>query len=79
MKDWLKSCNKTTIRRVFAAYFVFMFAWFVVPPMFEVINRVEPWVLGMPFVIFMIALLSFLVCLGLVLLFEIERMRGDLR
>ncbi|MHB1345686.1 MAG: DUF3311 domain-containing protein [Thermoleophilia bacterium] len=79
MKTWLRSLKKTVIRRVFLAYFVFMFAWLVVPPMFEVINRVEPWVLGMPFVVFMIAAISFLVCLGLVLLFEIERVRGDLR
>ncbi|MHB8869698.1 MAG: DUF3311 domain-containing protein [Thermoleophilia bacterium] len=79
MKTWLRSLKKTMIRRVFLAYFVFMFAWLVVPPMFEVINRVEPWVLGMPFVVFMIAAISFLVCLGLVLLFEIERVRGDLR
>lgn len=79
MKPWLKSLKKTTIRRAFLAYFVFMFAWLVVPPLFEVINRAEPWVIGMPFVVFMIAAISFLVCLGLVLLFEIERMRGELQ
>lgn len=79
MKAWLKSLKKTTIRRVFLAYFLFMFAWLVVPPMFDAINRADPWILGMPFVVFMIALLSFLVCLGLVVLFEVERMRGDLK
>ena len=79
MKAWLQGFHKKTIRAVFLAYFIFLFAWLVVPPMFDVINKADPWVLGMPFVLFMITLISILVCLGLVVLFEIERIRGDLR
>ena len=78
MRTWLQRFSKKTIRGVFVAYFVFLFAWLVVPPMFDVINKADPWVLGMPFVLFMISVICILVCIGLVVLFEIERIKDDL-
>jgi uncharacterized BrkB/YihY/UPF0761 family membrane protein len=58
---------------VFIAYL-----FVLVPPMFNLVNRVEPFVLGFPFSAFMIFILGLFIAAMLVLLYWIQNRRGEL-
>ncbi len=50
----------------------------LVPPLFSLVNRVEPFVLGFPFSAFMIFALGLFIAVMLVLLYGIQNRRGEL-
>jgi hypothetical protein len=50
----------------------------LVPPLFSLVNRVEPFVLGFPFSAFMIFVLGLFIAVMLVLLYGIQNRRGEL-
>lgn len=79
LKQWIVRRSKRSIRAAFLIFFLVDFSWIVVPPLFDIINRAEPWVFGMPFVLFMIIVVCVLACIGLWILFEIESLRGELQ
>lgn len=61
----------------------FIFCWLVlstilVPPIFKFFNRIEPWVMGLPFVQFWILTVIVLLSITFVVWYWIERKRGEL-
>jgi hypothetical protein len=50
----------------------------LVPPLFRLVNRVDPFVLGFPFSAFMIFVLGLFIAVMLVLLYRIQNKRGEL-
>lgn len=77
---WLKSLSKTQIRAGFVIYFVVIYAFLLVPPLFSsVVNKVYPMILGMPRVVFITFLIWVLAAIGMSVLFEIESIRRDFR
>lgn len=61
----------------FAIYFLALFAT-VMPPLFGYVNRVEPFYFGLPFFLFWILFVSIMMSLGLMGLYWIEKVRGEL-
>lgn len=57
---------------------IMFFSTLVFPPFFKYINRIEPLVLGLPFVQFWILLVIFLVSVSLIIWYIVEDKRGDL-
>ena len=64
------------IYAAFGAYFLILFMS-VMPPFFGFVNRAEPIVLGLPFLLFWIFFVGVAMSLGLVALFLIEVRRGE--
>jgi hypothetical protein len=50
----------------------------LIPPLFRLVNRVDPYVLGFPFSVFMIFVLGLFIAVMLVLLYRIQNKRGEL-
>lgn len=61
----------------------FCLAWaalstIVFPPFFRFFNRIDPWVMGLPFVQFWILFVIFIVCCLLAIWYKVEEKRGEL-
>jgi hypothetical protein len=54
------------------------YLFILVPPLFSLVNRVEPLVFGFPFSAFMIFVLGLFIAVMLVLLYGIQNRRGEL-
>ncbi len=50
----------------------FLFFSLIFPPLFSVFNRIEPWVLGMPFLQFWLLVFSFGVSAAMLVLWKID-------
>lgn len=50
----------------------FLFISMIFPPLFSVFNRIEPWVLGMPFLQFWILVFGFGVSIAMLILWKID-------
>ncbi|KQL43993.1 DUF3311 domain-containing protein [Brevibacillus choshinensis] len=50
----------------------------VVPPIFRLFNRIEPWVLGMPFVQFWMLFVILVISILLIVWYKVEEKRGEL-
>ena len=57
---------------------IVVFAFLLVPPLFSLINRVEPWVVGLPFFAFMELVCGLIISAMLVLLYGVQKRRGEL-
>lgn len=70
--------RKTKTRIGFGIYFLVVLFPIYCLPLFNKLNKAEPFIGPFPFIIFVFFLIGILVSLGLVVLFEIEDKRGDL-
>lgn len=63
---------------LFVLYFIVVqgIMWF--PPVFKTINKIEPLILGLPFVQFWLLVSTFLTGIGLIAWYKIEEKRGEL-
>lgn len=68
--------RRRTITVAFGAYFLLLFLS-VMPPAFQFVNRVEPFVLGFPFLLFWILFVSVMMSVGLIALYWVEDQRGE--
>jgi len=50
----------------------------VFPPFFRFFNRIDPWVIGLPFVQFWILFVVLAVCILLTIWYKVEEKRGEL-
>lgn len=50
----------------------------VVPPIFRLFNRIEPWVMGMPFVQFWVLFVILAISIVLIVWYKVEEKRGEL-
>lgn len=69
--------ERRTVRGAFGVYFLVLFLS-VMPPFFQFVNRAEPSVLGLPFLLFWILFVSTMMALGLAALYLVEQKRGEL-
>lgn len=74
---FITGLNRQTVVVAFGIYFVALFAT-VMPPLFRFFNQTEPFVFGLPFVLFWVLLVSVLIALGLAALYWVESIRGEL-
>lgn len=68
--------RRRTVVLVFSVYFLSLFLT-VMPPFFRVVNRTEPYVFGLSFMLFWTLLISLLMAFGLSVLYWVESMRGE--
>lgn len=68
--------SRRTVVVSFGAYFLLLFLT-LMPPFFSFVNRVEPYVFGLSFMLFWLLASSLLMALGLMALYWVERKRGE--
>lgn len=68
--------NKHTI--FFLILLTFLIALIVHPFFFNWSNRIEPWVLGVPFVMFWLLFVSTLICLAMIAWYITDSITGNL-
>lgn len=61
----------------------FIIAWLflgtlVFPPIFKLINRIEPWIFGLPFVQFWLVFVIIAIAILLIIWYKVEEKRGEL-
>ncbi|WP_049899284.1 hypothetical protein [Halococcus agarilyticus] len=74
--QWVRRPRRRTVVLAFGAYFLLLFLT-MMPPFFSIVNRAEPYVFGLSFVLFWTLLISLLMSLGLSVLYWVELKRGE--
>lgn len=70
--------KKKYITSAFIIFLCLLLSTLVIPPVFQVFNRVSPWIFGIPFSVFWIFLICILMSLTLIIWYIVENKRGDL-
>ena len=79
MVDYIKSDKGKNLYWVIGILTTIIFLIFLIPSLFDlVINKIYPVVFGMPYVVFMQALLWIILWLLMVCLYWVQRLRGEL-
>lgn len=78
MSDNLVEKKGKSVYWVIGVLVAIAYLFVLVPPLFALVNRVEPFVLGFPFSAFMIFILGLFIAVMLVLLYAIQNRRGEL-
>lgn len=73
-----QSGKPKTVYWIIGIVVVVVFAFLLVPPLFNLINRVDPWVIGLPFFAFMELVGGLIIAAMLVLLYAVQNRRGEL-
>ena len=73
-----QSGKPKTVYWIIGIVVVVVFAFLLVPPLFNLINRVDPWVIGLPFFAFMELVCGLIIAAMLVLLYAVQNRRGEL-
>jgi threonine/homoserine/homoserine lactone efflux protein len=88
-EDATQDSNNSTIERFmlnlsdrvlygfFTIYFLSLFMS-VMPPFFSYFNRMKPMILGLSFIMFWILFICIMMAVGLAVLYQVEKIRGDL-
>lgn len=63
---------------IFVLILIGIVSLMVAPPIFKLVNRVEPWVLGLPFVTFWIILMCLLMSVTIFIWHYIDNIKGNL-
>ena len=63
---------------IFLIYYSLITICMTFPGLFDLANKIEPWILGLPFAIFYLFLCIALLCTGLCIQFFIESKLGEL-
>jgi len=78
MKAFIQSERGRIMYWLIGIITVLIFAFILIPPLFQIINRVEPIVLSLPFFIFIEMVLGLTLSCMLVLLYWVQQVRGEL-
>jgi len=70
--------KKKYITSAFIIFLCLLLSTLVIPPVFQVFNRVSPWIFCIPFSVFWIFLICILMSLTLIIWYIVENKRGDL-
>ncbi|MFD1707849.1 hypothetical protein ACFSCZ_14075 [Siminovitchia sediminis] len=62
---------------LFVILFIVLYSFLSLPGLFDLANRIEPWVLGVPFVMFWTLFLSFLICCLMISWYIVDAKNGD--
>lgn len=74
--QYFNSLESRTVYVGFSIYFLVLFLS-VMPPFFQFVNRVDPIVLGLPFLLFWILFVGVMMSVGLSALYYVETVRGE--
>jgi uncharacterized membrane protein YhhN len=78
MKEFIKSERGVILYWIIGIIVIVLFAFVLIPPLFSLINKVEPFVLGFPFSVFIFFVISMVLAALLVFLYYIQNVRGEL-
>ncbi len=78
MKDFIRSENGKIVYWLIGIIACIIFAVILVPPLFSTINKLDPVIMGIPFLEFMEFLLGIVLAILLVLLYWVQKVRGEL-
>lgn len=62
------------VRNLMYAVIGFLFFSVIFPPFFSLVNRIEPWVLGLPFLQFWLLLFGLGVSAAMLVLWKVDKM-----
>lgn len=74
----VSTLKRTTVTLLFLVFNCVVFSTLVFPPFFKYFNRIDPWVLGLPFSQFWIIVVVILVSSSLIVWYLVESIRGEL-
>ena len=66
----------SAIKGVLLGIIFLLFATVLIPPVFGLFNRLDPWVLGMPFLQFWLLVVNFGSCVCLTIMWKLEEQGG---
>jgi len=78
MIDFIKSDKGKILYWIIGIIVAVIFAFVLLPPLYATWNRIDPLVCGIPFAFFMDFLFMLILAVCLVLLYQIQRIRGEL-
>lgn len=78
MKEFIKSERGVILYWIIGIIVIVLFAFVLIPPLFSLINKVEPFVLGFPFSVFIFFVIPMVLAALLVFLYYIQNVRGEL-
>ncbi|MCG8484683.1 MAG: hypothetical protein MJA31_15325 [Clostridia bacterium] len=78
MKEFVKSDNGKILYWIIGIIATIVFAFILIPSLFSTINKIEPLIVGVPYLIFMEFLLGMILAALLVLLYWVQKVRGEL-
>ncbi len=73
---YIRGIDRRTVVGAATLYFVALFLS-VFPPFFDVVNRAEPYIFDLPFVLFWLLFVSVMMAIGLAVLYWVESTRGE--
>ena len=78
MKDFVKSDSGKSLYWIIGIIVVIIFAFILLPPLYATWNRIDPFIFGFPFSVSMSFIMMMVLSICLVLLYQIQRVRGEL-
>lgn len=60
-------------KRILIGIVAFLVLTLVFPPLFSVFNRIEPWVMGVPFLVFWVFVINVVIAVILILLWKTDK------
>jgi hypothetical protein len=76
LTGYLQRIDRRTIVGTASIYFAVLFIS-VLPPFFDIVNRAEPYIFNLPFILFWMIFVSVMMSIGLAALYWIENIRGE--
>jgi threonine/homoserine/homoserine lactone efflux protein len=77
VEKFVLNLSSRVLYGIFIVYFLTLFMT-VMPPFFSYFNRMKPMVFGLSFIMFWILFICIMISIGLAILYQIEKIRGDL-
>lgn len=78
MKEFIRSEKGKSLYWIVGIIAAILFAIVLLPPLFSLINRVEPFILGFPFSVFMFFVIAMVQGGLLTFLYYIQKVRGEI-
>lgn len=78
MKNFVQSEKGKILYWIIGIISGIIFAFILFPPLFSTWNKIDPMIFGFPFVIAMSFILMFILAICLLLLYRIQKERGEL-
>jgi uncharacterized membrane protein YhhN len=78
MKEFIKSERGVVLYWIIGVIVIILFSIVLIPPLFNLINKVDPFILGFPFSVFSFFVISMVLAALLAALYYIQNIRGEL-
>lgn len=78
MKEFVKSEKGKCLYWIIGIVVGLIYAFILVPPLFGIVNKIDPTVFGWPLIAFMELLFAIVLSVALVLVYWVQKVRGEL-